>query len=136
MSAAIALVCASLAWMNLSSVRDMDARLALAAVVSKTDATDHEQLLLMRIARFESAYVPRVVMCRRGTTQSGRGAFGVVARGPSEYAGACGYTVAAATLALARVRESVAESVAARRAANRRCPRDPQSTSHRTATGR
>lgn len=104
---AYAIVAATLAWRGLAGVGDLDARVSIASAISTTDASDHEALLLARIALFESNYVERVVMCRRGTTKSGRGAFGVIARGPSEYAAACGFTVAAAELGLDRVRESL-----------------------------
>lgn len=104
---ALAIVAATIGWEGLVGVGDLDARVALASAISTTDATEHEALLLARIALFESRYVPRVVNCARGTTRSGRGAFGVIARGPTEYPGACGFTVAAAELALERLRESL-----------------------------
>lgn len=103
---ALAIVFATVAWAPLASTADLDARLALAAVISEVETTDHEALLLARIALFESRFVPRVVNCAKGTTKAGRGAFGVMARRHSEYAGACGFTVEAVELALARLRES------------------------------
>lgn len=102
----VAIVAATIVWEPLIGVGDLDARVALASAIAETSATDHEALLLARIALFESRYTRRVVNCAPGTTKSGRGAFGVIARAPAEYAAACGYTVAAAELALARVRES------------------------------
>ena len=103
----LSLVLATIAWQPLAGLGDLDARVAIASAISETDASDHEALLLARIALFESRFVPRVVNCARGTTKGGRGAFGVIARGPSEYPGACGFTAAAAELGLARVRESL-----------------------------
>lgn len=104
---ALGIVVATIAWAPLAGIADLDARVTLASVIAETEATDHEALLLARIALFESNYVARVVRCAKGTTKSGRGAFGVIARAPEEYAGACGFTVAAAELGLARVRESL-----------------------------
>lgn len=103
--AAWALLALSLPWQPVRSARDLDARLAIAAAIASTDATEQEAAILMRLAHTESRYVPRVGRCAPGVTRGGY--WQVIGVGDAERAAACGTPEEQAELALRRVRRSV-----------------------------